>query len=109
MANEYETKIKSSKGNDAVVETSLGSPDFSSRMVGLKGNETLALDVPLFKYGTKDISIDCVNMGNPHAVVFVVSYDFDWPRLGKSISQHQMFSHGVNVNFVRIINSKRLI
>jgi len=51
--------------------------------------------------------MDCVSIGNPHAVVFITSYDFDWSRLGREISEHRMFSGGVNVNFVNIVNSKR--
>jgi len=106
-AGDFTTRVVSSQGNMAKVETSLGSPVFSAEEIGLKGKADLAFDVPLFEYGDRKITMDCVSIGNPHAVVFITSYDFDWSRLGREISEHRMFSGGVNVNFVNIVNSKR--
>lgn len=44
-----------------------------------------------------------VNIGNPHIVFFVKSFqDVDLDRLGKSLSTHSLFPEGVNVEIVEI-------
>ncbi|MCD6161613.1 MAG: diaminopimelate epimerase [candidate division Zixibacteria bacterium] len=106
-AGEFPAKIISSKANKAIVNTSMGSPDFKSSEVGIGNNSSLAFDIPLMEYSGKQLTYDCVSMGNPHAVVFVKSFEFDWPKLARGISEDKMFSRGINVNFLKIINSKR--
>ena len=106
-AGVFLTRVITSQGSRAKVETSLGSPVFSAKEVGLKSKEDIAFDVPVLEYGDKKITMDCVSIGNPHAVVLVASHDSDWSRLGREISEHRMFSDGINVNFMKVINSRR--
>ncbi len=54
-----------------------------------------------------------VNVGNPHFVLFVESDDFSahgrtWQQLGAQISTSPLFSHGTNVEFVRIISPSEI-
>lgn len=106
-AGEFPARIISAKANKAKVNTAMGSPDFESSEIGIGENQDLAFDIPLMEYDKKQITYDCVSMGNPHAVVFVKSFEFDWPKLARNISDDEMFSQGINVNFLKIINSKR--
>eukprot|EP01119_Soliformovum_irregulare_P001235 TRINITY_DN1095_c0_g1_i1.p1 TRINITY_DN1095_c0_g1~~TRINITY_DN1095_c0_g1_i1.p1 ORF type:complete len:284 (+),score=62.62 TRINITY_DN1095_c0_g1_i1:48-899(+) len=55
-----------------------------------------------------DIQIDgtsypaiLVSMGNPHAVIFVDSFDFDYCQLASKIENLPMFPHKTNVEFIR--------
>jgi diaminopimelate epimerase len=49
--------------------------------------------------------ITCVNMGNPHAVVFVRDPEvIDLPTIGPMIEHHPLFPRRTNVEFVRIID-----
>jgi diaminopimelate epimerase len=43
-----------------------------------------------------------VSMGNPHYVVFVSEFSPRWQAEGAEIGSHQDFTHGVNVEFVRV-------
>jgi diaminopimelate epimerase len=43
-------------------------------------------------------------MGNPHYVVFVPQFDFGWQAVAEQISKHHDFRHGMNVEFVKVLN-----
>ncbi len=50
-----------------------------------------------------------VNVGNPHFVIFVETEDFSahglsWQQLGAKISTDPMFTHGTNVEFVKVLS-----
>ena len=106
-AGEYAAEIKTIKDNKAIIKTSMGTPDFSAKASGVKIADKLAFDV---KFPVDDIMIfmaDCVNMGNPHAVIWVNNFDFDWETAGMKLSSHRMFADGANIHFCRIVNSRR--
>ncbi len=44
-----------------------------------------------------------VALGNPHCVVFVKGFDFDWKARGRALERHPQFPDGANVEFVRLI------
>lgn len=107
LAGDFYTAIMSSNKEHAIVNTSLGAPDFTAEKIGLKNKKDLAFDLPLFKHKGEHIKVNCVSIGNPHAVVIVDSYDFNWPQIGQQISENKLFPNGINVHFVKIINSRR--
>jgi len=49
-----------------------------------------------------------VDMGNPHAVIFVDNFDFDWQNAGKEIENNEMFPNRTNVEFVKVISPTEL-
>ncbi len=49
-----------------------------------------------------------VGMGNPHAVIFVDDFDFDWKAAGAEIEKGRMFPNRTNVEFVKIISPGEL-
>jgi diaminopimelate epimerase len=107
VAGEYWTEILSTKDNWASVKSTLGSPDFRSQSVGLKKKVDIALDINLFRAQNRVFKADCICLGNPHAVIWVDDFDFDWPKIGHAVSRHSMFRKGINVHFCRIINRRR--
>ena len=106
-AGKYQTEIISSGGNRARVKSSLGPPDFSARSVGLKTKNELAFNIRLFKTQKRLFIADFVRVGNPHAVIRVSDFDFDWIKVGRNISEYHRLSHGANVHFYVIENSRR--
>jgi diaminopimelate epimerase len=46
-------------------------------------------------------------MGNPHAVIWVDNFDFDWIKAASNISGSRLFSNGANVHFCKKVNSRR--
>lgn len=49
-----------------------------------------------------------VDAGNPHWVYLVPDFDFDWESVGARCQPANPRTHGVNVEFVRIINRRRV-
>ncbi len=102
-AGVFKAAILKSDRHSAVVETELGKPEFSCKSVGLPGGEKVAFSIPLKANGRRFMA-DCVSFGNPHVVVFVKDFDFDWITAGRHLSDNHRFRHGANVHFVRIVN-----
>jgi diaminopimelate epimerase len=60
--------------------------------------------------GVGEVPGAMVNVGNPHFVIFVEAEDFSahglhWQDLGARISTSPLFTHGTNVEFVRLLRS----
>jgi diaminopimelate epimerase len=101
----------SGKRSDAVrklsIQTKAGIVRAEVRGEDVKVNLTdprdLRLDVPLEVYGRK-LSVDSINTGVPHAVVFVEGLDgIDVKGLGAQIRYHKRFAPaGTNVNFIEV-------
>jgi len=106
-AGDYWVEIISTKDNRALVKSSLGSPDFRSLAIGLKKRTDIAFNIKLFRAQKRIFKADCVNQGNPHAVIWVDDFDFDWQKIGHIVSRHSMFRAGINVHFCRVINPRR--
>lgn len=49
-----------------------------------------------------------VSMGNPHFVFFVAEFAPDWVTVAEQISKHHDFKHGMNVEFVKVLNSSEI-
>ena len=49
-----------------------------------------------------------VSMGNPHFAVFVSEFDPGWQAMAQQISVHDDFKHGMNVEFVRVMNENEI-
>ena len=49
-----------------------------------------------------------MSMGNPHYVVFVTEFAPDWQTEAAEIGRHPGFKHGVNVEFVNILDRQNI-
>ncbi|MFQ6009072.1 MAG: diaminopimelate epimerase, partial [Candidatus Zixiibacteriota bacterium] len=65
------------------------------------------INYPLIVAGEK-LVVTCVAVGNPHVVIFVDDFDFDWQRIGWKIERHRLFPNRTNVEFVKVINHRRI-
>jgi len=106
-AGAMNTRIISGSNGAYRVKADLGSPTFDAADMGIKNRTGLAFDVPAYRTGNNWVKADCVSMGNPHAVVMVDNYDFDWLDMARNIGTNKIFIKGTNVHFVQIYNSKR--
>jgi len=78
----------------AAIPVKLSGESVIARKVGIAGGE---------------YSINCVNMGNPHCVVFVARVDqMDIPALGPLFENDPLFPERVNTEFVRVVNRSTL-
>lgn len=108
IAGEFLAEIISSSKNKAIIKTVLGKPEFNARAVGLKAKSKLTFDIPV-KTSVGRFNVDAVRVGNPHAVVWVDNYDFDWRTAGQEISTDPLFPRGINVHFCRVLNSRKFL
>lgn len=59
-------------------------------------------------YDSKEYKGHCVNVGNPHVVIFIDKFDFDLARVGSHIETHPYFPERVNVSFAQVVNEKEI-
>lgn len=83
-------ELVSRDGNSFEFETAMGVPTV--------GGEFLAKTTGGEKHGTE------VSMGNPHYVVFGETFPLQWQSLGAEIGRDPHFTHGTNVEFVKVVN-----
>ena len=86
------------------VKVDMGTPELNPRLIPVNLPGELVLRHRLQIMG-QTWYITCVNMGNPHAVVFVRDPEvIDLPTIGPMIEHHPLFPRRTNVEFVRIID-----
>jgi diaminopimelate epimerase len=81
-------------GNNFEFRSSMGVPEVGDRF-SIK-----------FSYG--EMSGIPVSMGNLHFVVFVSEFEQGWQATAQQISIHDGFKHGMNVEFVRVMNEHEI-
>ncbi|MBN2530217.1 MAG: diaminopimelate epimerase [Deltaproteobacteria bacterium] len=82
-----------------MIEVDMGYPVFFNDDV--VANETDGL----LQVQAADTTFHFVSMGNPHAITFVDSFDFDWRKLGAEVeNETSIFPHRTNVEFGRVEN-----
>jgi len=98
--------IKSGK-KQSIIRVSLGKPEFEAKKVPLKSKQKFHINSTI-KIDKHDFVITALSVGNPHAVLFVDNFDFDWHFLGEIIENSSVFPNRTNVEFVKIVNRSKL-
>ncbi|MCK4460553.1 MAG: diaminopimelate epimerase [candidate division Zixibacteria bacterium] len=103
----HAARILKPSDTGAVVVTQLGTPEFETRRVPVKSKLRVMINAPL-KVGGLEFPVTCLAVGNPHAVLPVDHFDFDWQTLGAEIENHSAFPRGTNVEFVRVVDRRKI-
>ena len=91
-------------GKVARVKVDMGTPELNPRLIPVDLPGEIVLQHRLQIMG-QTWFITCVNMGNPHAVLFVRDPEvIDLPTIGPMIEHHPLFPRRTNVEFVRVID-----
>ena len=86
------------------IRADMGTPELNPRNIPVDLPGELVLRHRLQILG-QTWFITCVNMGNPHAVLFVRDPEvIDLPTIGPMIEHHPLFPRRTNVEFVRVID-----
>ncbi len=86
------------------VRADMGTPELNPKLIPVDLPGELVLRHRLQIMG-QTYFITCVNMGNPHAVLFVRDPEVvDLPTIGPMIEHHPLFPRRTNVEFVRVID-----
>lgn len=89
-------------GKVSRIRVDMGSPELNpGTMVDLPGDRVVQHQLHLMGH---DWLITCVNMGNPHCVVFVNDPEMiDLKSVGPVFENHSLFPRRTNVEFVRVV------
>lgn len=99
-------------GNVFSFRVDMGVPRFSSAEIPFDDGSVheRIVDYPL-TIQQRILPITCVNVGNPHCIVFVERFfpaRVLWNQVGHEIESHPFFPNRTNVEFVRVINKQEI-
>lgn len=90
------------------VRVDMGEPILNPELIPVKITQNPALKYPL-KIENKTWEINCVSMGNPHAVIFTNNIkNLDLPTIGPKFESNPIFPRKTNTEFVEVIDKKTL-
>lgn len=85
------------------VTADLGAPVLAPARIPVRVDGDRACGVPVRALG-RDWRVTCVNMGNPHAVLFIDDpKTVDVASIGPAIEHHELFPQRTNVEFVQVL------
>ena len=105
--DDYQVRVMSYDGRNAIVRAMLGAPSFDPKAIGLKGRGRSCLGVAVETEEAKRL-LYCVAMPNPHAVIFVDNFDFNWQKEGLALERSPFFRNRINIMFTRVDSKKRI-
>jgi carbamoyl-phosphate synthase large subunit len=86
----------------------MGMATFKSKEIPVLTDADEAVDISVI-IGGKPYKVTCVNVGNPHCVVFCDSIDtLDLQKTGPEFENAEIFPERINTEFVRVINRTTL-
>ncbi len=89
------------------VSAVIGQPNFEVKSLPMKFSSRRCINGKV-KIGKTKVSMICLSVGNPHVVVPVDDFDFDWKKLGRAIEASRVFPRGTNVEFVKVVSTKKI-
>ncbi|OGR22265.1 MAG: diaminopimelate epimerase [Desulfobacterales bacterium RIFOXYA12_FULL_46_15] len=100
--------ITDDEGRVLFVRVDMGEPILLCRDIPFDSPNEKALDEPLTA-GDREYRVTTVSMGNPHAVIFVDTYEtLDLEAEGRAIETHARFPQKTNVEFIQVLNRNEL-
>ena len=109
-------KLHTVGGKVATIQVGMGEPKFGAEdiPVAIEQGGNIVNIKPIMSYPVrvdgKELLLDLVSIGNPHAVYFwqhPVS-DFPLSQLGPKVEQHRIFPNRINFEVARIMSRKQI-
>jgi diaminopimelate epimerase len=91
-----------------MIRVSLGRPVLEAKKVPMKSRSRYHINSPI-KIDKREFPVTALAVGNPHTVLFVDNFDFEWRELGRIIENCRYFPRRTNVEFVKVVNRSRVI
>ncbi|MFP4192067.1 MAG: diaminopimelate epimerase [Candidatus Hydrogenedentota bacterium] len=102
LAGPNKVELEVSHGRVTRVRSNMGKPNFERAAIPMEGPPGRVIEEPLAVNG-QTVHITCVNIGNPHAVVFVDdAAEAPVAELGPRIERHPAFPNRTNAEFVSV-------
>ena len=104
----YRVRLYLRDGKANTVSVDMGCPAFETARIPACSDLPEIIRAP-FEAAGQNWEVTCVNVGNPHCVVFCDAIDsLDLARIGPAFEEHPMFPERVNTEFVRVVNRTTL-
>ena len=98
--------IELSYKENKLIAVDMGKPIFENNRIPFKPNQSTD---NIITVNNQEYKFYPVSMGNPHAVIKINTFDtLNLISIGKALQGSLMFPDGVNVNFLKIIDSQNL-
>ena len=95
-------------GEVSSVQVDMGRASLKAAEIPAVSERETLVDAPV-TIGGRDYSVTCVNVGNPHCVVFCDAIDgLNLEEIGPQFEHDPMFPERVNTEFVRVVNRHTL-
>ncbi|MBQ6927192.1 MAG: carbamoyl-phosphate synthase large subunit [Oscillospiraceae bacterium] len=95
-------------GKVSSVEVDMGKASLRSAEIPVLSERESMVNAPV-RIGGQEYSVTCVNVGNPHCVVFCDAIDgLDLTHIGPQFEHAPLFPERVNTEFVRVVNRHTL-
>lgn len=86
------------------VRVDMGAPILEAEKVPVISEKEQAIAEPIEACG-KQLLMNCISMGNPHAVIFVDQVaDMDLEKIGPEFENHERFPKRTNTEFVKVLD-----
>ncbi len=96
-------------GKVVSVRSNMGRPKFDRSEIPMEGPAGRVIEEDLDVDG-EVLQVTCVNVGNPHAVVFTDdATKIDLAAIGPKIENHAKFPERTNVEFVNVIDRENIV
>lgn len=105
-------RVQLTVGGDGRVErvrSNMGRPKFDRKEIPMVGPAGRVIE-ELLNVAGETYEVTCVNVGNPHAVIFVEDATaVDLPQIGPKIENHAKFPERTNVEFVNVVDRQNIV
>lgn len=102
-----ETEILSFSPDKFWIKVDMGIPILEANKIPVKSKKRFFIQEKI-KTGKKNVSVTCVNIGNPHTAVIVRDIPEDWKEIGSKIENSKNFPHRTNVEFVKVKSRNKI-
>lgn len=100
--------LHSQNGKVVAATVNMGKVSFNAKQIPMMIDCDKVVNYDLEVDGTV-YKVNCMNIGNPHAVVFVDDLrQIDIEKIGPMIENHPIFPDRINVEFVKVLSSETL-
>jgi diaminopimelate epimerase len=116
VAGTRSARIREKPGGSPEIQVSLGAPRFKARDIPVSVGDGVGLvDIKLMPGYTitvagKELGLNFVSMGNPHAVHFIAQPVADFPlaELGPLVEHHRIFPQRTNFEVARVLSREEI-
>jgi diaminopimelate epimerase len=92
-----------------LIQVDMGKPIFKAKLIPVKETGDNVIDYPL-KIAGRQLSLTCLSMGNPHAVLFIDELVEKFPLeiVGPKVEHHSFFPKRVNFEVANMMGKGKI-